>query len=308
MEDKLMKESFQQIKKEMPQQGRCPDEADMCRFVEGLMDEKETEYIEKHLVSCQTCCDCVVSLNRVMHFPEEEPLPGVPAQQIKQASQACRLAEERGSGSKKLQEPGLLEQAAQFLKDIFSFTWLMQPMPVMVKAGAAALLVIFVFSSTYLYYQQSVPPALQMEVMGKTRLITRGVPTGETIQKIVKEGDTLFSNDYCRINFELDKDAYAYVVYFDSKGTLHQLYPDASLPMPGKVKGKKAYTIPEGADNWFQLDNQAGRETIFVLASREPIRDFNKTISTIEGLDRDEVLRTLESKAPVLKVLSFNHQ
>ena len=134
------------------------------------------------------------------------------------------------------------------------------------------------------------------------------MPTGEIVEKVVKEGDTLFSHDYCRINFELDRDAYAYVVYFDSKDRLHQLYPDPSLPMPQKVKGKKSYTIPEGADNWFQLDNQTGRETVFVLASREPIKDFNEIISTLEGLDREEILRTLESKAPVLEVLSFNHQ
>jgi hypothetical protein len=308
MEEKLIKEALKQMKRERPQHGKCPDEADMCRFVEGTMDEQETEHTEKHLVSCSPCCDYVVSLNRVIHFPEEEPLPDVPAKQKEQAFQVCKLVEESGGGFKKQQESGLLEQVTAFLKDIFSFAWLMQPMPVMVKASAVALLVMLVFSSTYLYYQESVPPAVQMELMGKTRVITRGVPTGETIQKIVKEGDTLFSNDYCRINFELDKDAYAYVVYFDSKGTLHQLYPDASLAMPQKVKGKTPYTIPEGADSWFQLDNQTGRETVFILASREPIRDFNETIGTIQGLGRDEILRTLESKAPVLKVLSFNHQ
>ena len=209
MEAKLLKVALRQMKTGIPQQDKCPDEADMCRFVEGIMDEKETELVEKHLVSCQTCCDYVVSLNRIMHFPEEEPLPDVPVQQIKQASQACTLVEERGGGLKQLQEPGILEQAVAFLKDIFSFSWLTQPMPVMVKASAVALLVVLIFSTTYLYYQQSVPPALQMELIGKTRVVTRGVPTGETIQRIVKEGDTLFSNDFCRINFELDKDAYA---------------------------------------------------------------------------------------------------
>ena len=82
METKLIKETLKQIKREMPQQEKCPDEADMCRFVDGTMDEKETEQLEKHLVSCQTCCDYVVSLNRVIHFPEGELLPDVPSKQI----------------------------------------------------------------------------------------------------------------------------------------------------------------------------------------------------------------------------------
>jgi len=45
-----------------------------------------------------------------------------------------------------------------------------------------------------------------MEVIGKTRVITtRGTPGEEIVEKIIREGDTLYSNGYGRINFELDK-------------------------------------------------------------------------------------------------------
>ena len=94
MDDKLIKKVFKSMMSEMPAQGKCLEEADLCRFVEGLMDEGETKEVEKHLVSCPTCCDYVVSLNKVMHFPEEEPLPEVPGEQLKRASRACKVVDE----------------------------------------------------------------------------------------------------------------------------------------------------------------------------------------------------------------------
>lgn len=308
MEDKLIKEMYSKIRKAMTAKGECPDEADLCRFAEGLMDEKETERFEAHLVSCAACCDYVVALNRVIHFPAEEQLPDVPEEQIRKVSQACAIELDKGIRMPKPVKEGIADQVIGFFKQFFSFDWLAQPLPVMVRSGAAALLLILIVSAGYVYYQQAMPIGITMEVAANTRIVVRGVPTEDRIKKIVEEGDTLFSNDYCRINFELDKNAYVYVVHHDSKGTLHQLYPDPAIDNPQKVKGKTSYTIPEGQDNWFQLDDHTGKETIFLLASNRPIRDFNATIDKVSGLSREEVAQNLESKARILKVLNFEHR
>ena len=308
MEDKLLKEKFAKVKKEMAKKGKCPDEADLCRYAEGLLDEKEAEQFEIHMVLCPTCCDYVISLNRVIHFPEEEKLPELPEEQLKKASQACAIELDKGIRMPKPVKEGLADQLIGFFKNFLSFDWLAQPLPVLVRSGAAALLLLLVVSAGYVYYQQVVPIGIQMAVTGNTRLITRGVPTDERIEKIVKEGDILFSNDYCRINFELNRNAYVYVVHHDSKGALHQLYPDPAIRDPQKVKGKTNYTIPEGKDKWFQLDDHTGKETIFLLASNKPIKDFNTTIHDIRDLSREEVARKLESKARVLKLLNFEHR
>ena len=77
MEDKLIKEVFKGMKRELPKRGVCPDEADLACFAEGTMDDKGLERIEEHLVSCSKCCDYVVSLNKVINFSEEERLPEI---------------------------------------------------------------------------------------------------------------------------------------------------------------------------------------------------------------------------------------
>ena len=298
MEDKLIKAAFKEMKSKMPTKNGCPDDADLCLFIEGGMDEKASELIEKHLISCPTCCDYVVSLNKVINFPEEENLPEVPQEQIRAVDRLVKGGDSREKGN-----------LFQSVKDFLSLDWLMQPMPVMVKSCAAALVVLFMFSTLYIYYQQSTSLGVQMELVSKTRTITTRGTTGEKeVEKIIKEGDTLYSKDYCRISFELDKNAYAYIVYLDSKGTLEQLYPGPRAIRPQKVLGNTTYVIPPGDDSWFQLDEQTGTETVFMLASEEPLSNLKEVYASLQGASREEVLKTLQSTAPVVKVLNFQHQ
>lgn len=300
MEDKLIKAALKEMKNKMPEKKGCPDDADICRFVEGGMDEKASELIEKHLISCPPCCDYVVSLNKVINFPEEEHLPEVPPAKIRAVD---RLVNEKGEDSR---EKGSFFQA---IKDFFSFDWRMQPMPAMVKSCAAALVVLFMFSTLYIYYQQSTSLGVQMALVSKTSTITtRGTTGDKEVEKIIKEGDTLYSNDYCRISFELEKNAYAYILYLDSKGTLEQIYPGPRAMRPQKVLAKTTYVIPPGDDSWFQLDEQTGTETVLMVASEEPISNLKEVYASLQGASREEVLKTLKSKAPVVKVLNFQHQ
>ena len=299
MEEKLIKSAFKEMKKKMPTTKGCPEDAELCRFVEGGMDEKASELIEKHLLACTLCCDYVISLNKVINFPEGETLPEVPPEKIRAVD---RLVKDKRAEHK---EKGNLFKS---LKEFLSLDWLMQPMPVMVKTCATALVVLFMFTAVY-YYQQSTSLGLQMDVISKSGAITtRGTTGDKEVEKIIKEGDTLYSNDFCRISFELAKNAYAYILYYDSKGTLEQLYPDPKVLKPLKVMAKTTYVIPPGEDSWFQLDEQIGTETVFMVASEEPLSNFKKVLVSLQGSSREEVLKTLKSQAPVVKVLNFKHQ
>jgi hypothetical protein len=303
MENQLIKKIFSAMKKDISPMGTCPDEIDLFRFVEGSMDEKKRVLLEEHLISCPKCCDYVVSLNKVIHFPGDEALPEVPLEQVRKVDALVKDGERKnGSASN-------LEQLFRFLKDFFSFDFIGKPLPVVVKSCAAAVVVIAMFSATYLYYQQGIPLSVNMEVVGKTRAITtRGTPGEKAIEAIISEGDTYFSNDYCRINFELNKDAYAYVLYYDSGGKIHQLYPDPARKTLQKLKAKTPYTVPTADDQWFQLDDNPGTETVFMLASTTPISSLQDIYPSIQGLSREAVLELFKSKAAVFKTLSFQHQ
>ena len=300
MEEKLIKSALKEMKKKIPTAKGCPDDSDLCLFVEGGMDEEASKLIENHLLLCSDCSDYVISLNKIMNFPEGEPLPEVPPEQIMAVD---RLVREKRAEDK---EKGGLFQS---LKEFLSLDWLMQPMPVMVKSCATALVVLFVFTVLYVYYQQSTSLGVQMDLISKSGTITtRGTTGDKEAEKIIKEGDTLYSNDFCRISFELDKNAYAYILYYDSKGTLEQLYPDPKVLKPLKVMAKTTYVIPPGEDSWFQLDEQTGTETVFMVASEEPLSNLKEVLVSLQGSSREEVLKTLKGKAAVVKVLNFKHQ
>jgi len=250
MEDKLIKAAFKDMKSKMPLKKGCPEDADICRFVEGGMDGEASELIEKHLISCPTCCDYVVSLNKVINFPKEETIPDVPPKKIREVDRLVKDGDTR--------EKGTLFQA---VKDFISFDWMTQPMPVMVKSCAAALVVLFMFSTLYIYYQQSTSLGVQMEVISKTgTIITRGTTGQKKVEKIIKEGDTLYSKDLCRITFELAKNAYAYIVYLNSKA------PRSSPTRAHGLSGHKRFWVKQpmlfhrGRADGFSLMSRPGQK------------------------------------------------
>ncbi len=297
MEDKLIKLAFKELKKSHHQGDTCPDECDFCQFLEGGMDEERKSFMEKHLLSCPACTDYMVSLNKVIHFPAEEGLPEVPGAQIEKS---CDLME--GKKKSVREETGLLQAVREF----FSFNWIIQPIPVMVKSCAAALAVVLIFSTAYLYVQQSTPLSAQLEVTGMSSVVTRG--RAPETERIIKEGDILYSQGSCRVRFELSRDAFAYVFYYDSGGELHQLYPDPAAAAPQKVKGGKTYSIPENEVEHFILDDQRGTETIFMVASAKPMENISELYQTAKGLNRDDALEVFRNAAPVFKVLTFMHR
>ena len=190
MEEKLIKTAFKEMRRKMPTTKGCPDDADLCRFVEGGMDEKASELIEKHLIACPTCCDYVVSLNKVINFPEGESLPEVPPEQLRAVDRVVK-----GERAESKEKGSLLQSLKEFLR----LDWLMQPMPVMVKTCAATLVAVVMFFAAYVYYQQFVPLSAQMELVSKSSTFTtRGTTGYKEVEKIIKEGDTLYSNDFCR--------------------------------------------------------------------------------------------------------------
>ena len=300
MENDIVKKEFKEMKNGLSKTGKCPDEADLARFTEGIMDEKESEGIEEHLVYCSKCCDYVVSLNKVLQFQAEEELPEVPAWQVRRVS---ALVEDKKKRIRKKGTTTILEDIDRSIREFFSFDWMAQPIPVAVRSGALAFLLVVVISTSFFYYRTP-SLGLHMEVMGKSGAVSamRGTP------KIIKEGDTLFSNDYCRINFQLEQDAYAYVIYHDSSGKLHQLYPDPALAIPQKTKANTKYILPKEEENWFKLDENAGTETVFMLASKKPISGLKETFDIVQDSRKEEILEVFKDKAPVVQVLSFKHQ
>ena len=76
-----------------------------------------------------------------------------------------------------------------------------------------------------------------------------------------------------------------YLILLDSADEIHVLYRESTTEVPGR-----AY-VPPGKHR-FELDNHAGRETFFLVASVEPLEQLDQLLARhaeAEGVDRREL-------------------
>ncbi len=100
---------------------------------------------------------------------------------------------------------------------------------------------------------------------------------------VVREGTVLNSGDGLKIVFETNRDAYVYVLLFDSLGKAGVVFPHEQIETANHVRGGLKVEVPPG-DRWFFLDKNTGTETIYVLASVHGMPDIEKLVARIEAM------------------------
>jgi hypothetical protein len=113
-----------------------------------------------------------------------------------------------------------------------------------------------------------VPLTLSMNIIGQRKELD-----GSYSEIIVREGSVLRSRDHFQVHLETNRPSHVYVLLFDSQGRASQLFPDPKIGQPGFIEGGRRIAIPE-KDLWFWLDEHPGTETVYVLASEEPMPDI----------------------------------
>ena len=98
----------------------------------------------------------------------------------------------------------------------------------------------------------------------------------------VKNDGVLRTNDNLKIYVKPSRDAYIYVLVFDSVGKADMLFPSAQISMNNHVRGGQTYPVPEGGQ-WFYLDENTGTENVYVMASLTPMADIDKLLAAMES-------------------------
>ena len=108
---------------------------------------------------------------------------------------------------------------------------------------------------------------------------------------VLKEGDEMTADDFYGIFFETPVDAWVYVLQQDSTGAISVLFPNpAYSEQVNPLSGGTPVWIPKDYNNWFFLDQNVGRESFFVIASKEQNKDLEIMLA---GDLRGEVLGPL---------------
>jgi class 3 adenylate cyclase len=112
---------------------------------------------------------------------------------------------------------------------------------------------------------------------------------GEFDHFIVSENYQARTGDEVRFTFEVNNDAYVYLILYAAEGDAQVLFPHPSRPFSNPVRGGVQYELP-GSSGWWPLTGAGGTETIFMVASKEPITSIQNLLAEIDGAPREQRL------------------
>src|SRR5215475_2693925 len=100
-----------------------------------------------------------------------------------------------------------------------------------------------------------------------------------TKQVLIKEDIKLKTGDQLKMFIELRKPCFVYVIHHGAQGEVQLLFPYNTQQFTVDYQPAKLYEIPP-ADGWFRLNEQAGRETFYLVASAQRLLDLEKLLDT----------------------------
>ena len=103
--------------------------------------------------------------------------------------------------------------------------------------------------------------------------------------EIIQRDSVLKSGDQIKFFLGLNNPSCVYLIYLSSQQDLIVLFPRRfnDLGHDKQITGK--HYIPEG-DQWFELDEYAGLEKFYLLASAERLTDLENMVNAYESADK----------------------
>ena len=101
----------------------------------------------------------------------------------------------------------------------------------------------------------------------------------------VTDNSTMVSGGQFRILFRPTQDCYVYIVNEDATGQHALLFPNAEITQHHFCRANEPYEIP-GGDQWYTLDDNIGIETMYVLASRDPLPEIENAAKLKEYAEK----------------------
>lgn len=97
----------------------------------------------------------------------------------------------------------------------------------------------------------------------------------------VQDGVTMYDGDQFRIVLAPSADCHICVLSFNSDGLVSQLFPNPAVRQRAFCRGGQTIEIPDGV-NWFTLDDKTGTETIYLLASYDPLDRLGELVRKVD--------------------------
>jgi len=99
-----------------------------------------------------------------------------------------------------------------------------------------------------------------------------------TKQVQIKEDMKLKTGDQLKMFVELRKPCFVYVIHHGARGEIQRLFPYDIQQFTTDYQTSKIYEIPPN-DGWFRINEQAGLETFYLVASAQRLADLEQLLA-----------------------------
>ena len=100
-----------------------------------------------------------------------------------------------------------------------------------------------------------------------------------TKQMLIKEDMKLKTGDLLKMFVELRKTCFVYVIHHGARGEIQRLFPYDIQQFTTDYQTSKTYEIPPH-DAWLRINEQAGLETFYLVASAQRLTDLEQLLAT----------------------------
>jgi hypothetical protein len=296
----------------------CPSEETVVCYIDNLLKDDEKESFEEHLAECDNCLQQTIMLHGFKKEVEESGYMEAPAELTQQAKNLVQeeiIQEEpvpAGSMVPESSEKSLTNVIFEFISNTIRARSGYR----FVSYGAPALIVMLSIYIGMPAYKLATS-TLSMKIIpydyseDRTRSGSsegkRKNADGSVSEVKIEEGSVLQSNDKFQVQFETKEDAYVYIIIHDSLNKAKQLFPDPSeITFSNKVKANSSHTVP--TLGW-RLDENVGKETIYVLASKNPLDNIKDLLRAMEDVKEPEnkLNKFAKDNDAVVRDFSFRH-
>jgi hypothetical protein len=181
------------------------------------------------------------------------------------------------------------------------------------KAGTPGLASGFAAGVEVVPEEERVPIELDVALLREIVVDGRSVPVPVANGEVLRDGRGRTSEgDNLKLRFRANTRCFVYAVWVDSTAWATPLFPrSTAFELSNPVEPGKEYTLPEGSQ-WFYLDDYRGVETLYFVASHDPIPELAETLGELVGRERParsegtvvgEELATLDQTANVTRGL-----
>jgi len=256
----------------------------------GLASRQKRKAVREHIALCAHCSQVVKDFFADDYVPSEEAEVGADLM-----SSLERIPARLGRRTDPV-------APADRLRGWFDSLRLRPALGAAVATALAATVMI-------LLYSPSAPLEINEIFYGEEKHLTRS-----SSPQLLSQDAVLSSGDRFYLTVEPTASSFVYVVAFDSQGRLVQLFPRPDLGPNNPLSAGVLQTIP--AEKAWTLDDHAGTETVFLLASLRPVGDLGGLLTEMKNIGSSLPHRKAERRMKDLlserfdavEVLSFEHR